>query len=108
MDLIFQPPSPPAEDVGDQSDENLPPTPNVEATRNGSKRRRKKLVDKTFVDDSGFMVTKKELVSCSEEEPSPQPSPVKKPPVQEKETKASSSKPMSKKQSNIKNFFKKM
>ena len=85
----------------------LPETPNV--SNKPGKRRGRKLVNKTFMDETGFMVTKKEYVSCSEEEPSPKNSPVKKvAPKEESVPNSSSQKNAAKKQSNIKNFFKKM
>ena len=63
---------------------------------------------RTFVDESGFLVTKKELVSCSEED-EPEPSPPKKvltddPPKAVSTTTSSPSK-VNKKQSSIRNFF---
>ena len=67
-----------------------------------SKRRKTKLANKTFVDENGFLVTKKEQVECSSEEDEPMPSPPKPKPI---ETKPASSLAAKNKQSNIKNFF---
>ncbi|XP_042883956.1 DNA polymerase delta subunit 3-like [Penaeus japonicus] len=121
------PPSPPPEPARIESDseEDIPPTPQPAAKvdlMKGEKRgKRKKLVDKTFMDEDGFFVTKKEYeyVSDSGEE---DPLPVKEivspkkqatPPQSGKnaspkkgESKAAAS-PVKKKQANIMNFFKK-
>ena len=63
---------------------------------------------RTFVDESGFLVTKKEYASCSEED-EPAPSPPKKVQSEEKPkapaTTVSSPTKVNKKQSSIKNFF---
>ena len=76
-----------------------------------SKRRGRKMVDKTFFDnESGFMVTKKEFVSCSEESEAEEEKPTSKKPVKPSPVKAKKSpvkpvKPGQSKQSSIKNFF---
>ena len=84
-------------------------TPKAKETKTGKKRVRK-LMDKTFTDASGFLVTKKELVSCSEdeadEESSVQEPPAKKPNLETTKA-AAKSNSGSKKQSSIMNFFKK-
>ena len=51
----------------ESDDELLPPTPKVtESKCKPGKHRVKKQVSKTFVDEEGFMVTKKVMESCSE------------------------------------------
>jgi DNA polymerase delta subunit 3 len=64
----------------------LPDTPQTKETTvpSGRGRRKRKMVNKTFIDESGFMVTKKEYESCSESEeeklsPAQQPPPPTKP-----------------------------
>ncbi|XP_037790915.1 DNA polymerase delta subunit 3-like [Penaeus monodon] len=120
------PPSPPPEPTRIESDseEDIPPTPQpeskVDLMRSETRGKRKKLVDKTFMDEDGFIVTKKEYeyVSDSEEDPLPVKeiiSPQKQvtPPQSSKNTtpKKEESKPrvspIKKKQANIMNFFKK-
>ena len=70
------------------------------------------MVNKTFLDESGFMVTKKEYVSCSEseEEVGPEVKPEMKPEVTQKVTvkneKLENPAPKANtKQASIKNFF---
>ena len=80
-----EPESPEKEEQEDKEndEEVVPDTPKNEKQDTAQKRRRgRKLVNKTFLDDSGFMVTKKEYVSCSESE--------------EEEAKKSASQPKSK------------
>jgi hypothetical protein len=48
----------------------IPPTPETKET---GTRRVRKVVNKTFVDDQGFTVTKRELESCSEEDEEEKP-----------------------------------
>jgi len=89
--------------------DTLPATPAAEEIKStkGSRRTRK-LINKTFVDESGFLVTKKEYASCSEED-EPAPSPPKKVQNEEKPKSTSTTAPSpskaNKKQSSIKNFF---
>ena len=52
-------------EVSEDDHEIIPDTPQQEKN---SKRRGRKLVNKTYVDEGGFMVTKKVYESCSEEE----------------------------------------
>ena len=93
----------------ENDEEIVPDTPNEPKSK---KRRARKLVNKTFVDESGFMVTKKEFVSCSESEEDQQPEPKK--PLEKKETEKKS-KPtcenskgsQNRKQASIMNFFSK-
>lgn len=84
------------------------PTPVETKTSNGSRRTRK-LINKTFVDESGFLVTKKEYASCSEEDEPPKTSPPKKSQIAEpskaSSTTVSSPTKANTKQSSIKNFF---
>merc|ERR1712111_297092 len=91
----------------------LPPTP-VQSEPKASKgsHRSRKLVNKTFVDESGFLVTKKEWASCSEEdepEPKTKPSPPKKSqtsePAKAATTASLSPSKVNKKQASIRNFF---
>ena len=94
----------------ENDEEIVPDTPNEPKSR---KRRARKLVNKTFVDESGFMVTKKEFVSCSESEEEQQPEPKK--PLEKKEVVEKKSKVASenskgsqpRKQASIMNFFSK-
>ena len=64
---------------------------------------------RTFVDESGFLVTKKEYASCSEEDEPPKTSPPKKSQITEpskaSSTTVSSPTKANTKQSSIKNFF---
>lgn len=101
--------SPVKEEPPEEMMEILPATPAAEETKSTkSSRRTRKLINKTFVDESGFLVTKKEYASCSEED-EPAPSPPKKVQSEEKakapSTTASSPTKVNKKQSSIKNFF---
>ena len=108
-DLISSP-AKDEKEIAEDDQEIIPDTPQQEKN---SKRRGRKLVNKTFVDESGFMVTKKVYESCSEEEKEEEVE--KKPtsiqindkpiiPNSESVSKASSSSG-AKKQASIKNFF---
>lgn len=76
IDNIFAPSSPePVRSplISDDDEDIIPPTPEVAKSNNKAplnSRKRKKLVDKTFMSDDGYIVTKKEEVfeSCSENE----------------------------------------
>lgn len=76
IDSIFAPSSPePVRSplISDDDEDIIPPTPEVAKSSNRAplnSRKRKKLIDKTFMDDDGYIVTKKEEVfeSCSENE----------------------------------------
>jgi len=68
--------APPQAALIESDDEIIPPTPKEETKKPGGRRRVKKLVDKTFMDDQGYMVTKKVYESGSESDN--EPSPVKK------------------------------
>jgi len=100
--------------IESDDDEVVPATPKVEpsATRTG-RRKVKKLVDKTYLDDDGYMVTKKVYESGSEtdDEPEPESKPVvKKSPVKIEAPAAKKAKlgaPAAKAQPGIMNFFKK-
>ena len=116
-----EPESPEKEEQEDKEndEEVVPDTPKNEKQDTAQKRRRgRKLVNKTFLDDSGFMVTKKEYVSCSESEEeeakksASQPKSkipytlgplAKKPKSSEKSNEEQQSQP--RKQATIKNFF---
>ena len=71
---VEEPESPEKEQQEDKENDQevIPETPkndNANVVSQSKKRRRgRRLVNKTFLDDSGFMVTKKEYVSCSESE----------------------------------------
>ena len=66
----MEPGSPEKEEQEDKEndEEIVPETPKNEKQGNNKRSRGRKLVNKTFIDESGFMVTKKEFVSCSESE----------------------------------------
>lgn len=69
MDVEEEPdpePCQPSHQVSDSDDEVIPPTPYGEKP----KRRIRKQVDKTYLDEDGFIVTKKEFVydSCSDDD----------------------------------------
>ena len=116
-----EPESPEKEEQEDKEndEEVVPDTPKNEKQDTAQKRRRgRKLVNKTFLDDSGFMVTKKEYISCSESEEeeakksASQPKSkipytlgpsAKKPKSSEKSNEEQQSQP--RKQATIKNFF---
>ena len=56
----------------ESDDEIIPPTPILENKKSKPGRHRvKKQVSKTFVDEEGFMVTKKVMESCSETDEEP-------------------------------------
>ena len=56
----------------ESDDEILPPTPKIAENKSKPGRHRvKKQVSKTFVDEEGFMVTKKVMESCSESDDEP-------------------------------------
>jgi len=58
----------------DEETEEIPSTPQPAPNGNGHGRRKvRKEVDKTYIDEKGFMVTKKEYVYESEDEEPPQP-----------------------------------
>ena len=52
----------------DDEEELIPPTPTDTSKRSArpGRRRVRKLVEKTFTDGDGFLVSKKEMESCSE------------------------------------------
>merc|ERR1719219_3310910 len=63
--------------IESDDDEIIPGTPKVKKKTKPGRKRVKKLIDKTFIDDKGYMVTKKVYESGSETDN--EPSPVKKP-----------------------------
>merc|ERR1711971_633724 len=65
--------------IESDDDEIIPGTPKVEKKSKPGRKRVKKLINKTFMDDKGYMVTKKVYESGSEtdNEPSPVKNPVK-------------------------------
>merc|ERR1712142_1255920 len=66
--------APPTSKLIESSDDEIPPTPK-QATRTSrpGRRRIRRQVDKTYVDDQGYMVTKKEYESASETDDEPEP-----------------------------------
>ena len=115
-----EPESPEKEEQEDKEndEEVVLETPKNEKQDAQKRRRGRKLVNKTFLDDSGFMVTKKEYASCSESEEeeakksASQPKSkipytlgpsAKKPKSSEKSNEEQQSQP--RKQATIKNFF---
>jgi len=106
--------APPVSKLIESSDEEIPATPQPESrTAKRGRRRVRKMVDKTFMDAEGFMVTKKEMASASETDEEAEEV-QKNPPVVEKEEVIA---PLPKKpkltnsggkgQAGIMNFFKK-
>ena len=65
---VIEEEAPPVSALLESDDEEIPATPGPETkTRTGAGRRRvRRLVDKTYMDDKGYMVTKKEYESASE------------------------------------------
>merc|ERR1719412_1374478 len=60
--------------IESSDDEEIPPTPKQPTrTSKPGRKRVKRQVDKTYVDDQGFMVTKKEYESASETDEEPEP-----------------------------------
>merc|ERR1712083_217164 len=100
--------------IESSEDDEIPPTPK-QATRTSKpgRRRVRRQVDKTYVDDQGFMVTKKEYESASETDDEPEQVEEKTPKKVEKLEAPVAKKPKlvapggSKGQSGIMNFFKK-
>lgn len=96
----------------EEVEEEIAPTPVKETKARVGRRRVKKMVDKTYMDDAGYMVTKKEYVSGSETDEEPE---LKKP--NKKVEKEKVEQPVAKKpkltgsgtkgQTGIMNFFKK-
>lgn len=104
---------PTAKLIESSDDEEIPPTPK-QATRTSKpgRRRVKRQVDKTYVDDQGYMVTKKEYESASETDEEPEPVKEKTPKKVEKieapaAKKAKLAAPGAKSQPGIMGFFKK-
>merc|ERR1711973_181286 len=76
---IEEPEAPPVTKLIESDEEDIPATP-VQKTAKAGRKRVKKQVDKTFMDDKGYMVTKKVYESASEtddesSEPSKAPTP---------------------------------
>ncbi|XP_023348301.1 DNA polymerase delta subunit 3 isoform X2 [Eurytemora carolleeae] len=73
--------APPRSRIIDSDDEEIPSTPQHTQSSNPGKRKVRKEVDKTYIDEKGFMVTKKEIELVSddelESEPEPAPAPAK-------------------------------
>eukprot|EP00088_Acartia_fossae_P026719 TRINITY_DN2751_c0_g1_i4.p1 TRINITY_DN2751_c0_g1~~TRINITY_DN2751_c0_g1_i4.p1 ORF type:complete len:460 (+),score=194.14 TRINITY_DN2751_c0_g1_i4:41-1420(+) len=69
---------PQARIIESDEEEEIPSTPQLQSKTNsqtGGRRKVRKEVDKTYIDDKGFMVTKKEFVYESEEDDGTQDSP---------------------------------
>jgi len=105
--------APPTSKLIESSDDEIPPTPK-QATRTSrpGRRRIRRQVDKTYVDDQGFMVTKKEYESASETDDEPEPFKEKEAIKSEKveapqAKKAKLAAPGTKAQTGIMSFFKK-
>jgi len=96
-------------------DDEIPATPKAETKTRPGRRRVRRLVDKTYMDSKGYMVTKKEYESASESDTEqPEKKPVKKvtPKKHEKVEAPVAKKPKltgsgNKGQAGIMNFFKK-
>jgi DNA polymerase delta subunit 3 len=112
VEAVVEDAPPTAKLIESSDDEEIPPTPKQPTrTSKPGRRRVKRQVDKTYVDDQGFMVTKKEYESASETDEEPEP-------VKEKEKtpkkveapvakKAKLAAPGAKSQAGIMSFFKK-
>ena len=116
------------QEINNESDDEIPPTPSNNTIKITSgivnPKKRRKVIDKTYTDEDGYILTKKEEVyeSCSENEKEVEVAEVVKPVVklEKKETspikkknspKASKKKispPQKGKQSTLTSFFKKM
>lgn len=106
--------APPTAKLIESSDEEeIPPTPKQPTrTSKPGRKRVKRQVDKTYVDDQGYMVTKKEYESASETDEEPEPVKEKTPKKVEKieapaAKKAKLAAPGAKSQPGIMGFFKK-
>lgn len=81
---IEEPEAPPVTKLIESDEEDIPATP-VQKTAKAGRKRVKKQVDKTFMDDKGYMVTKKVYESASEtDDETSEPSKVPTPKKQEK------------------------
>lgn len=80
----------------EEEEEEIPSTPQPSQSSTTGRRRVRKMVDKTYIDEKGYMVTKKEAVFESEDEPEAEEEPVKKPEAKVEKA-ASSSGPAAKK-----------
>jgi len=100
--------------IESSDDEEIPPTPKQQTrTSKPGRRRVKKQVNKTYLDDDGYMVTKKEYESASETDDEPEVVKEKTPKKEEVKVEAPAAKkpklaaPGGKTQAGIMNFFKK-
>jgi len=104
---------PTAKLIESSDDEEIPPTPKQPTrTSKPGRRRVRRQVDKTYVDDQGYMVTKKEYESASETDEEPEPVKEKTPKKVEKIEAPAAKKPKlaapgGKAQAGIMSFFKK-
>jgi len=103
--------APPQASIIDSDEEEIPSTPIPEPSQSTARRKVKKEVEKTFLDESGFMVTKREVVFVSEDE-----AVVEEPPKPTKKESKAIAEPVAKKaklssgnnkQPSIMSFFKK-
>jgi len=110
VEAVVEDAPPTAKLIESSDDEEIPPTPKQPTrTSKPGRKRVKRQVDKTYVDDQGFMVTKKEYESASETDEEPEPVKEKTPkkvdaPVAKKAKLAA---PGAKSQAGIMSFFKK-
>jgi len=99
--------------IESSDDEDIPPTPKQPTrTSKAGRKRVRRQVDKTYVDEQGYMVTKKEYESASETDDEPEPVKEEIPKKVEKVEVPAAKKPKlvapgAKTQSGIMNFFKK-
>merc|ERR1712025_948609 len=111
VDDVEEEAPPTAKLIESSDDEEIPPTPKQPTrTSKPGRRRVRRQVDKTYVDDQGYMVTKKVYESASETDDEPEPVKEKTPkkveaPVAKKAKLAAPGGPKS--QAGIMNFFKK-
>jgi len=114
IEEVIEEEAPPTSKLIESSDEEeIPPTPKQPTrTSKPGRKRVKRQVDKTYVDDQGYMVTKKEYESTSETDDEPEPVKEKTPKKVEKVEAPAAKKaklvaPGSKSQAGIMSFFKK-
>jgi len=111
---------PQARMIESSDEEDIPSTPQPQASSKPGRRRVRKEVDKTYVDEKGYMVTKKEVEFVSEDEEEEESKPEPKTKKSPKKTSPAAQKPAAKKakiataaagsgnkQANIMSFFKK-
>merc|ERR1719350_46150 len=110
VEAVVEDAPPTAKLIESSDDEEIPPTPKQPTrTSKPGRKRVKRQVNKTYVDDQGFMVTKKEYESASETDEEPEPVKEKTPKKAEAHVakKAKLAAPGAKSQAGIMSFFKK-